>query len=67
MLDNNNNNWKQYSKWVFGSSNVELMDTNYSSLVGQEPETKVQWYIIQWLFVACNNGGGSRKSLIYFF
>ncbi len=67
MLDNNNNNWKQYSKWVLGSSNVELMGTNYSSLVGQEPETKVQWYIIQWLFVACNNRGGSRKSFIYFF
>jgi hypothetical protein len=40
MLDNNNNNWKQYSKWVLGSSNVELMGVNYSSLVGQQPETK---------------------------
>jgi hypothetical protein len=67
MLDNNNNNWKQYSKWVLESSNDELMGTNYSSLVGQEPETKVQWYIIQWLFVACNNRGRSRKFLIYFF
>ncbi len=70
MLDNNNSNWKQYSKWVLGSSNVELMGTNYSSLVGQEPETKVQWYIIQWLFVACNCRAipwSFKQSLIYFF